>query len=54
MGNKIVDHSDVVGASWTSNYFFIFDFTPGVNGLGKDSCKQDKKHLSFGIWCDLY
>ena len=53
VGNKIVDHSDVVGASpmarW-SNYIFILNSTPGgFNVLGQDNCKGDKKHLSFGV-----
>ena len=34
-----------------SNYIFILYLMPGFSGLGKDNCK---KHLSFGIWCDLY
>ena len=48
VANKIVDHSDVVGAapaSWSipclccSNYIFILHFTPGFSGLGKDNLK---------------
>ena len=33
--NRIVDHSDVVGAPPVgySNYIFIRDLTPGFNGL---------------------
>ena len=26
LGNKIIDHSDVVGAKPMGNYIFIFDF----------------------------
>ena len=40
--NKIVDHSDVVGASpvgASSNYIFIIDLAPGFNGLGEDNHK---------------
>ena len=39
-GNKIVDHSGVVGASPVGaapTTFFIIDLTPGFNGLGKDN-----------------
>ena len=40
VGNKIVDNSDVVGASLVcSNYIFILDLPPGYNGLSKDNCK---------------
>ena len=48
LGNKIVDHADLVGAF--SNYTFIFDLTPGFNGLGKDNCKTRQK--SFKL-CNL-
>ena len=49
VGNKIVDHSDVVGAtsSTTSNYIFILDLTPGVNGLDKDNCKTRRETFKF-------
>ena len=46
LGNKIVDHSDVVGASACqrcSNYIFMLDFIPGFNGLGKDNCKMRRE-----------
>ena len=57
VGNKIVDNSDVVGASPVGaapNYIFILNLTPGFNGLGKTTARGDKKYLSFGIRCDLY
>ena len=45
-GNKLVDHSDVVGAAPTRDApttsecsIFILDITPGFNGLGKDNWK---------------
>ena len=38
-GNKIVDHSDVVGCRRCSNYIFILDLTSGFKGFCKDSCK---------------
>ena len=49
--NKIVDHSDVVGASPvgsapTTSSFSIF--TPGFNGLGKDNCKT--RRVTFKFW----
>ena len=42
LGNKIVDHSDVVGASPAAtapNYISILDLISGFNGFGKVSCK---------------
>ena len=42
VGNKIVDNSDVVGASPVGaapTTSFIHDLTPGFNGLSKDNCK---------------
>ena len=38
VGNKIVDHSDVVGAAPT----------PGFIGLGKDNCKTRRETFKFG------
>ena len=43
IGNKIVDHPDIVGASPvgaapTESSFSIY-ITPGLNGLVKDNCK---------------
>ena len=38
VGNKIVDNSDVVGAC--SNYIFILNLTPGLNGLSEDNCAR--------------
>ena len=43
VGNKIVDHSDVVGALpclLVRLQLLILDLTPGFNGLGKDNCKM--------------
>ena len=37
-----------------SDYIFIFDWTPGFNGLGKDNCKAKRETLSFEIWYVLY
>ena len=57
IGYKIVDHSDVVGASpvgaapttssFTTQYRASIDWT-------KTTARRDKKHLKFGIWCGLY
>ena len=49
-GNKIVDHSDVVGAS---NLIFILDLTPGFNRLDKGNCKTRRETfvLGFGAYC---
>ena len=37
-----------------SNYIFIFDLTPGFNGLGKAISIREEKHLSSGGWFALY
>ena len=57
VGNTIVDHSDVVGASpvgaapttssFLTYYVASMDWT-------KTTARRDKKHLEFRIWCDLY
>ena len=44
VGNKIVDHSDVVGASTAPT---IYDLTPGFNGLGEDNCKMRWETFKF-------
>ena len=46
VGNKLVDHSDVVGAA--------LNWTPGFNGLGKDNCKTRREILSLGVWYTLW
>ena len=53
-GNKIVNHSDVVGASFicpapTSSFSTS---TPGFKRLHKDKCKM--KQETFKFWCVLY
>ena len=55
--NKIVDHSDVVGAwlvgaapttsTFSTQYLASLDWA-------KTTARQDEKYLSFGIWCGLY
>ena len=49
LGNKIIDHSDVVGAACRrcSNYIFIMDLIPGFNGLGKGICKTRREAFQF-------
>ena len=46
VGNKLVDHSDVVGAS----HVFILDLTYDFNGLDKDNCKTRRETFNS---CDL-
>ena len=48
--NEIVDHSDVVGASHVGAAPTASSFSTEH----KTTARRDKKHLSFGIWCDLY
>ena len=50
MGNKIVDHSDEVGASpvGAAPHIFILDSTPGFNRLHKDNCKT--RWETFKFW----
>ena len=47
VGNTIVDHSNVVGASIAyrrySNFILILDWTPGVNGFGQKLGKDNSK-----------
>ena len=55
-GYKIVDHSDVVGASpvgaapttssFSTKHLASLDWT-------KTAARQDEKQLSLGIWCAL-
>ena len=57
VGNKIVDHSDVAGASpvgaapttssFSTKHRASMDWT-------KTTAKRGEKHLSFGIWYVLY
>ena len=53
VGNKIVDHSDVV-CRRCSNYIFIRDLTLGFIGLGKDNCKTRRGVFKFGDLVRLY
>ena len=49
VGNKIVDHSDVVGASPVGAAPTISSFstwTPGFNGLGRDKMQDETRYLT--------
>ena len=57
VGDEIVDHSDVVraspvGAAPTTSSLSTSHMA-SVN-WAKRTARQDEKHWSFGIWCDLY
>ena len=55
IGNKIVDHSDAVGASPVSAAStIILNLSPDFNRLCRDKCKTKRENLSFVIWCTLY
>ena len=53
--NKIVDHSDVVGAVGASpvgaapTLIFILDLVPGFNGLGEDNHKTRRETFKWGF-----
>ena len=53
VGNKIVDHSDVVGASPVGAAPTTSSFSTCFNGLGNDNCKKRREIFKFGIWCVL-
>ena len=52
VGNKIVDHSDVVGAAPTTSSFSTQNLAS--MDWAKTTARQDEEHLSFGLWCVLY
>ena len=57
VGNKIVDHSDVVGASPVGAAPTTSSFsTEHMASLdwAKTTTRRDEKHLGLGIWCALY
>ena len=57
VGNKIVDHSDVVGASPVSSAPTTSSFSTkhlASLDLGKTITTRYGKYLSLGIWCVLY
>ena len=51
VGNKIVDHSDVVGASSVGAAIFILDLITDSNGLDKDNCKM--RQGAFKVWDEV-
>ena len=54
---KIIDHSDAVGASPVGAAPTTSSFSTkhlASMDWAKTNVRQDEKHLSFGIWCDLY
>ena len=57
IGNLIVDHSDVdgaspVGAAPTTSSFSTWYLASKY--CAKTTGRRDDKHISFGIWCALY
>ena len=50
VGNKLVDHSDDVGAACRRcvNYIFISNLTVGFNWLGKGNCRASRNIFRFG------
>ena len=58
VGNKIVDHSDVVGASPagaapTTSSFFSTYYLASMDWI-KTTARRDETNLTFGLWCALY
>ena len=54
IGNKIVDHSDEVGASPFGDAPTTSSFSTWHNVLQKYNCMTRRGKLSLGIWCGLY
>ena len=57
VGNKIVDNSDVVGASPVGAALTISSFSTehlASMDWAETTASRDKKHLSLVISCDLY
>ena len=57
VGNKIVDHSHVVGASPVGAAPTTSSFSTqklASMDWAKATVRRDEKHLTFGIGCDLY
>ena len=57
IGNKIVDHSDVVGASPVGAAPTTSSFSTehlASMDWAKTTARWDEKHLNIGIWCNLY
>ena len=56
IGNEIVDHSDVVGASPVGAAPTTSFSTEHLASIycAKTTASRVEKHLNFGIWCVLY
>ena len=52
LGNKIVDNSDVVGASPIGAAPTTSSFSTGFTGLNKNNCKTRLETFELGIQCD--
>ena len=52
IGNKIVDHSDLIGVAPIGALHLHLDMVS--LDWAKSPGRRDVKHLSFGIWCALY
>ena len=53
VGNKLVDHSDVVGASLVQLHLHSRHLGCSIN-WSKTTARRGEKHLGFVIWCALY
>ena len=57
VGNKVVDHSNVVGASPVTaapiTSLFSTQHLPSID-WAKTTARLDEKHLNLGIWCIWY
>ena len=56
VGNKIVDHSDVVGASLVGaapTTYSILTYT-WLQLIAQRQLQNETKNICFGIWCVLY
>ena len=53
IGNRIIDHSDVVGAPPVGAAPTTSPFSASID-CAKTTARRDKRHLSFVIWCGLY
>ena len=57
VGNKIIDNSEVVGVSPVGAAPTTSSFSTqqlASMDWAKTTARGYKKHLNFGIWCDLY
>ena len=54
-GNKLADHSDVVGASPVGAAPITSSLSTGFKSdCPMTTVRQEEKYYSFGIWCSLY